>query len=160
MKPPHQSPTPKGVWESNKWNNEVTSSISELLKFLMNSTRQFLLCPSTCLSNNDSTEAFLSMTISNSTGNISFKGWSPHQIPCQNWIQLPEPRTNWMHRKKWSPFILMLLQYPQPWVHQTGFDNHPPHSSPFFTISTCLQNFSPPTQTSIVTFPTKIDWKW
>ena len=73
------SPSLVGTWDSNSWKNEPTPSISQPLKFLKNPTPQLLLHPSSYLSNNDSTEANLSMAVSNSTRYIIFKGWSPHQ---------------------------------------------------------------------------------
>ena len=57
---------------------------------------------------------------------IEFDYQNPQQIECII--------------KKLSPFILMLLQNPQPWVPWTSFENHPRHSSPYFAVTTYLQN--------------------
>ena len=62
-----------------------------------------------------------------------------------------------MDRKKWPPFILMLLQNLQPLVPRTGFDNHPPHSSPYFTVTTSLHNLFSSNPNLHGHFPNK-DW--
>ena len=116
----NQSPPPK------KWRKSSIGPTSQSFESRVNLTSQVLLSPSLCLGKDKATEASLSMASSYKTGNVIWRGWSPHQQSCQNFTLFPIPISNRVCLLKSSQPIRMSLHKPQPWTPLPNLEVHPP----------------------------------